>query len=78
MEKLGSDSVSYLAAVLHTKLLGLRNNYGGTQIWTDDGGLYAITIGESSRRDWYNRRTGRLYIKNFKTYKSRMGTPYDF
>jgi hypothetical protein len=32
-------------------------------------------IGESSRKDWYNRR---LYISHLKTNKSRMGTPYDF
>jgi Fe-S oxidoreductase len=35
-------------------------------------------MGESSREDWYNRRTGRLYISHFKTNKSRLGSPYDF
>jgi hypothetical protein len=76
--KLGAGSMSYLAALLQTKLLGLRDNLGGIEIRTDDGGLYDRTVGESSRRDWYNKNSGRLYISHFKTNKSRLGTPYDF
>ena len=77
-EKLGADSLSYLAALLQTKLLGLRDNLGGVEIRADDGGLYDRAKGEDSRRDWYNKTSGRLYISHFKTNKSRLGTPYDF
>jgi hypothetical protein len=56
----------------------LRDNLGGIEIRTDDGGLYDRTVGESSRKDWYNKKSGRLYISHFKTNKSRLGTPYDF
>jgi len=77
-DKLGADSLSYLAAMFKTKILGLRNNLGGVLIRTDDGQIYDRAVGESSREDWYNRRTGRLYISHFKTIKSRLGTPYDF
>jgi hypothetical protein len=76
--KLGAGSMSYLAALLNTKLLGLRDNLGGIEIRTDDGGLYDKTIGESLRRDWYNKNSGRLYILHFKTNKSMLGFPYDF
>ena len=75
---MGADSLSYLAALLQTKIPGLRNNLGGILIKTDDGRIYDRTVGESSREDWYNRRTGRLYIAHFKTNKGRLGTPYDF
>jgi hypothetical protein len=76
--KLGADSLFYLAALLQTKLLRLRDNLGGIKIRTDDEGLHDRTIEKSSRNDWYNRRAGRLYISHFKTNKSRIGTPYDF
>jgi len=76
--KIGPDSLAYLTALLETKLLGLRDNLGGIEIRMEYGGLYDRTIGESSRKDWYNKNSGRLYISHFKTNKSRMGTPYDF
>jgi hypothetical protein len=43
-----------------------------------DGTSYGPNIGEESRKDWYNRRTGQLYISNFKTQDSSVGKPYDF
>ena len=45
---------------------------------SDDGGIYAGTVGESSRKEWYNKKSGRLNISHFKTSKSSLGTPYDF
>jgi hypothetical protein len=77
-DKLGADSMSYLTVFLQTKLLGLRDNLSGVEIRADDGGLYDRTIGESSRKEWYNKASGRLYISHFKTNKSRLGTTYDF
>jgi len=40
--------------------------------------IYDFSIGDSSRVDWYNRKTRRLYIAHFKTSGSTMGRPYDF
>jgi len=77
-EKLGADSLSYLAAFLKPNRLGLRDNLGKVEIRTDDGGLYGKTIAKSSRKDWYSKTSGRLYISHFKTSKSRLGTPYEF
>ena len=77
--KLGADSMSYLTALLQTKVLGLVDNLGGIEITTDDGGLYNRTVGESSRKVWYNKTFGRLYISHFKTNKSMLGmAPHDF
>jgi hypothetical protein len=50
--KLGADSLAYLATLLQTKLLSLRDNLGSIEIKTDDGGIYDRTVGESSRKDW--------------------------
>jgi hypothetical protein len=50
-DKLGADSLSYLAAMLQTKIFGLRDNLGGIEIRSDDGGIYDRTVGESSRKD---------------------------
>ncbi len=58
--------------------MGLRENLGCIEIRLDDGGIYDITVGESSRKDWYNKKSGRLYISHFKTNKSKLRTPYDF
>jgi hypothetical protein len=43
-EKLCAESLSYLAAQLEMKLLGLRDNLAGIEVRSDDGGLYDITI----------------------------------
>ena len=42
------------------------------------GGLNDPSIGDRSRRDWYNRTTGQLYISHFKTQGSAAGRSYDF
>ncbi len=42
------------------------------------GGFYDPTIGDGSRRDWYNRNTVQLYISHFKKQGSTVGRPYDF
>jgi hypothetical protein len=76
-DKVGA-STGWLAALLQVKLLGLRDNLGGVEIRRDDGPVYNPTAGDSSRDDWYNRTTGRLYIAHFKTAGARFGTPYDF
>ena len=76
-DKLGV-STKYLAAYLQVKLLGLRDNLGGIEIRDTDGKIYDPSIGDSSRADWYNRKSGRLYIAHFKTSGSTMGRPYDF
>jgi len=44
-DKLGADSLSYLAALLQTKILSLRNNFGGVLIRIDDGRIYDRTVG---------------------------------
>ncbi len=36
------------------------------------------SIGNESRRDWYNWNTDQLYISHFKTKGSAAGMPYDF
>ena len=77
-EKLGADSLSFLVALLQTKMLGLRDNLGGVEIRADDRGLYDRAKGEDSRRDWYNKTSGLLYLSHFKTNTRRLGTPYDF
>jgi hypothetical protein len=37
-----------------------------------------MSVGDPSCDDWYNRRTGEIYIAVFKTGKSIFGTPYSF
>ncbi len=49
---------AYLAALLQTCLLGLRDNLGGVVIRDDDGPLYSPTQGDSSRFDWFNKKPG--------------------
>jgi hypothetical protein len=51
-------SITWLAAVRLVKLLGLRDNLGGIKIRTDDGIRLDPSIGDPSRDDSYNRRTG--------------------
>jgi hypothetical protein len=58
--------------------MGLRDNLGGIEIRETDGKIYNPSLGDSSRADWYNRNSGRLYIAHFKTSGSAMGRPYDF
>ncbi len=48
------------------------------EIRETDGSRFDSTIGNSSREDWFNRRTGFIYISHFKTDKSATGTPYEF
>ena len=43
-----------------------------------DGRIYIPIVGEPSQKDWYNRRTGRLYISHFKTQESAARKPCDF
>jgi len=76
-DKLGMTT-KYLAAYLQVKLLGLRDNLGGIEIRESDGKMYDPSIGDSSRADWYNRKSGRLYIAHFKTSGSTMGRPSNF
>jgi hypothetical protein len=73
-----ATSTDYLACLLQENLFGLRDNLGGILIRDTDGGVFDPTIGDPSRKDWYNRRTGRLYISHFKTKHTAMGQPYDF
>jgi hypothetical protein len=77
-EKIGAGSTAYLACFLQVRLWGLRDNLGMIEIRDTDGTFYDPAIGEESRKDWYNRRTGQLYISHFKTQDSSAGKPYDF
>ena len=43
-----------------------------------DGRGFDPTIGDPSSEDWFNKRTGFIYISHFKTDKSAMETPYEF
>ena len=51
---------------------------GWVEILETAGGLYDPSIGDGSRRDWYSRNTGQLYICHFKKQGSAAGRPYDF
>ncbi len=73
-----ATSTDYLACLLQVHLFGLRDNLGGILIRNTDGGVFDPTIGDPSRKDWYNRRTGRLYISHFKTENTATGQLYDF
>jgi len=70
--------MQYLACYLQVKLFGLRDNLGGIELRDSDGREFDPSVGEPSRKDWYNKRTGRLYISHFKTQGSAKGRPYDF
>jgi hypothetical protein len=59
-------STTWLAAFLQVKLLGLRDNLGGIEIRDDDGRRYNPSVGDASRDDRYNRRTGEIYIAHFE------------
>ena len=74
----GATSPAYLACYLQVHLFGLRDNLGGVEIRETNGGFYDPSVGDSSRRDWYNKNTGQLYISHFKTQGSSAGRPYDF
>jgi hypothetical protein len=71
-------TTQYLAAFLQVKLMGLRDDLGGFEIREFDGRNYDPSLGDSSRADWYNRKSGRLYIAHFKTSGTKMGRLYDF
>jgi hypothetical protein len=77
-EKLGTGSTTYLACVLQVRLWGLCDILGGIEIRETDGSYYDPNVGMESRKDWYNRRTGQLYVSHFKTQDSSVGKPYDF
>ncbi len=69
---------NYLACLLQVNLFGLRDNLGAIQIRETDGTIFDSDIGDPSHKDWYNKRTGQLYISHFKTENTAMGQPYDF
>ena len=73
-----ATSTDYMACLLQVHLFGLRDNLGGIEIRDTDGTVFDSNIGDPSRKDWYNKRTGRLYISHFKTENTAMGQPYDF
>ena len=73
-----ATSTNYLACLLQVHLFGLRDNLGGVEIRETDGTIFDSNIGDPSRKDWFNKRTGRLYISHFKTENTAMGQPYDF
>jgi hypothetical protein len=51
---------------------------GGVEIRETNVDFYDPSVGDSSRRDWYIKTTGQLYISHFKTQGSNAGRPYDF
>jgi hypothetical protein len=51
---------------------------GGVEIRETDGVFYDPSVEDASRNDWYNQRTGQLYIIHFTTQGSSAGRPYDF
>ncbi len=71
--KLGSGT-SYLAALLQTRLLGLRDNLGGVLINDDDARLYNPTQSESSRLDWYNKKPGGSTLATSRRRARRRGS----
>jgi hypothetical protein len=50
---------------------------GVIEIRETHGMKFDPTIGVPSREDWFNRRTGFIYISHFKPDKSAVGTPYE-
>jgi hypothetical protein len=65
-EKLGADSLSYLAAFLQTKLLGLQDNLGGLRSGrmtethtTEQSDNHRARTGTTRRRGGYISRTSR-------------------
>jgi hypothetical protein len=77
-DKYGAASTTYLACLLQVRLFGLRDNLGGVEMRDTDGSFYDPNVGDASRRDWYNRRSGQLYISHYKTQDASAGKPYDF
>ncbi len=74
-----ATSTIYMACHLQVHLFGILDNLGGILIRETDGSsTFNSNIGDPSRKDWYNRRTGRLYVSHFKTENIAMGQPYDF
>ena len=61
-----ATSTDYLACLLKVHLFGLRDNLGDILIRETDGGIFDPNIRDSSRKNWYNRRTGRLLHKPFQ------------
>ena len=53
-------------------------NLGGIEILEYADRKYDPNTGDPSRKDWYNKRSGYLYISHFKTEKSAMGQSYEF
>ena len=48
------------------------------EIREPDGRKYDPAIGDPSREDWLNLRTGLLYTSHIKPYKSAMGRSHEF
>ena len=71
-----ATSPTYLTCYLQVHLFGLRVNSGGVEILETNGGFYDPSIGDASRRVWYNREPAQLYISIFKTQGSNAGRPY--
>jgi len=70
--RLGTGT-TYLAALLQTRLLGLRDNLGGVLIRDDDGPIYNPTHGESSMFDWYNKKPGGSTLATSRRRARRRG-----
>jgi hypothetical protein len=62
----GDGSLEYLAALLQSSIIGLRDNLGPVRIVESD---------DTPHRNFYNIKTKRLVIKDFKTAASH--EPYD-
>jgi hypothetical protein len=56
-------STTSLTAFRLMKLLGLRDNLDGIEIRTDDGRRLDPSVGDPSRDNSYNRRTGKIEIE---------------
>jgi hypothetical protein len=54
----GAESTTYLACYLQVHLFGLSDNLSGVEVRKTNGGFYDPSIGDASRRDWYNKNTG--------------------
>ena len=71
-------TTKYLAAFLQVRLLGMRDDLGGIEICDSNGEIYDPSIGDGSRADWHNLKSGGLHIAHFKTSGMNIGKPYDF
>ena len=65
-DRFGETSLTYITCLLQASIKGLRNDLGGVHVRSTDG---------PDSGKWYNRRSGRIFISNFKT--SRTFPPYN-